>query len=275
MFRKHYCAKGMMSSADEINDIRRKFYSAYGVSDSVDEIGNLLRDFYSAYGIPNEGPPSSLNVGKFLGPVPQFELDILRNALNDQKAHRQFVACSSILKALSTQLENEELLREISGIPLECDQAFEQLTSGIFWFTLASSLDMRKDGVPSTPFDEEIDVPIALRVQMTVQGSLVLRLYIALVYMREGVLSDLIAQSSRLGGQCSTQVRKLLNSDYVRRIRNALSHSSFFSCIAGLVFRDDNGEIVGTPGFLSWLSTTLMLIQNQSLQACSKGIDVV
>jgi hypothetical protein len=51
MFRKHYCAKGMMSSADEINDIRRKFYSAYGVSDSDDEIGNLLRDFYSAYGI--------------------------------------------------------------------------------------------------------------------------------------------------------------------------------------------------------------------------------
>ncbi|MGB7583512.1 MAG: hypothetical protein WBM11_01610 [Terriglobales bacterium] len=106
---------------------------------------------------------------------------------------------------------------------------------------------------------------------MTVHGSLVLRLYIALVYMREGTLNDLIAASARAGGPCSGRVRKLLNSDYVRRIRNALSHGSFYACIAGIVFRDDGKVIVATPGFLGWLSTWLTLIQLQALAASCRN----
>jgi hypothetical protein len=75
----------------------------------------------------------------------------------------------------------------------------QQLSSGVFWFALASSLDWRKDGVPLLPFHAGIDLPLPLMVQMTVHASLVLRLYVALVYMREGVLNDLIAESARAG----------------------------------------------------------------------------
>ena len=141
----------------------------------------------------------------------------------------------------------------------------EELSNGVFWFSLASSLDKRKHGLPTTPFDKHMDLPLPLKIRLTVEGTLVFRLYIALVYMREGLLSDLITQGARAGKPCCGRVNKLLNSDYVRRIRNALSHGSFSSCIAGIAFRDDNGTIVATPGFLNRLCTWLMLIQLQSL----------
>jgi hypothetical protein len=237
-----------------------------------DDVGDLLRCFYGTYGMPEEGPPADLNVSTLAGgvAVSKSEMDLLREAVSDGALRRQFQDCRAILEDLATRLTSGELLQELHGIPLPSDEAFQQLSSGVFWFALACSLDVRKEGLPATPLDGTISLPLPVKVQMAVHGSLVLRLYIALVYMREGVLNDLITESARAGGPCSGRVRKLLNSDYVRRIRNALSHGSFSASIAGIVFRDDHGAVVGTPGFLSWLGTWLMLIQLQALAATSK-----
>lgn len=233
-----------------------------------DSIGNLLREFYGAFGMPNEGPPRGFDVTAAIGTgPPQGDLEILQTALRDAVGRRQLSECRAVLEDLATRLTSKELLRELCGIPLPDGQGIEQLSSGVLWFALASSLDKREDGLPANPLDGNLDLPLPIRVQMTVQGSLVLRLYIALVYMREGVLSDVIATSSRAGGQCSTRVKKLLNLDFVRRVRNALSHGSFSPCNVGIIFRDDHGTIVATPGFLSWLCMWLMLIQLQALAA--------
>ena len=239
---------------------------------SSDSIGDLLRDFYGAFGMPEEGPPPELNVTATIGAgVPETELDVLRVALRDDVGRRQLRDCRAILEDLAAQLTGEELLRELSSIPLPSEHGFDQLLGGVLWFVLAASLDSRKQGLPVTPLDDIFDIPLPIKVRMAVHGSLVLRLYIALVYMREGVLSDWISESSRAGGQCSARVRKLLNSEYIRRIRNALSHGSFSPCSAGIVFRDDHGALVATPGFLNWLSTWLMLIQLQALAAGIRG----
>jgi hypothetical protein len=171
---------------------------------------------------------------------------------------------------LATRLTGEELVRDLSGMSLS-KRDFEELSSGVLWFGLASSLDKRDGALPQTPFDGHVALPLPLKIQMVVQGSLVLRLYIALVYMREGVLSRLISQGARAGSRCCAQIRTLLNSDYVRRIRNALSHGTFSSCAAGLVFRDDNGAVVASPGFLGWLSMWLMLIQLQAMAANARA----
>lgn len=236
-----------------------------------DNVGDLLRDFYGIFGMPDEGPPPGLNVTAMIAAgVPETDLDVLRTALSDEVSRRQLRDCRAALDDLATRLTGEELLRELCGIPLPSGHGIEELSSGVFWFALAGSLDTRKGGLPVTPLDETIDLPLPLKVQMSVRGSLVLRLYVALVYMREGVLADLINESARAGGQCSARVRKLLNSDYVRRIRNSLSHGSFSPCIAGIVFHDDHGAIVATPGFLNWLCTWLMLIQLQALAASTR-----
>ncbi len=236
-----------------------------------DILGDLLREFYGAFGVPGEGPPPGCDVTAMLGgDVAEADLLILRTALSDDVARRQFRTCREIVEDLATRLTGEELLRELCGIPIP-QNGFEQLSSGVFWFALASSLDSRQGNPPVTPLDRIVRLPVPLRVQMMVHGSLVLRLYVALVYMREGVLNDLIRESSKAGGRCSAQVSKFLNSDYVRRIRNALSHGSFSAGMAGLVFRDDHGAIAATPGFLNWLCTWLTLIQLQGLAASARA----
>ena len=248
-----------------------------GMNASEDKVGDLLRRFYAEYGVPKEGLPLGLHISQLPGdmPIPDADLDILRETLNDDLTRRQFRDCRAVLDDLASRLTGEELLAELLGVPLPAEQGIQQLSSGVFWFALASSLDSRKDGDPVAPFHADVVLPLPLRVQMTVHGSLVLRLYIALVYMREGALNDLITESARAGGPCSGRVRKLLNSDYVRRIRNALSHGSFYACIVGLVFRDDHEVIVATAGFLSWLSTWLMLIQLQALSAICRKPNVI
>ena len=109
---------------------------------------------------------------------------------------------------------------------------------------------------------------MGLNARLTLEGSLVMRLYISLVYMREGVLNRVISQSARNGSQCCQQIRKLLNCDYIRRIRNALSHGTFSPYVAGLIFRDEANSVVATPSFLSWLSMWIMLINLQAVVAC-------
>ncbi len=241
---------------------------------SADNIGDTLRNFYAIYGEADEGPPPNINVAEMLGETKATEEDValLQAAIDDEALRRQFGICREILKDVADRLASEELLRELSNVHV-CSRDFEELSSGVFWFALASSLDRRENGLPTTPFDNQIDLDVPVKVRMTIQGSLVLRLYVSLVYMREGVMTDLIAKGAKAGKPCCGRVRKLLYCDYVRRIRNALSHGSFSSTVAGISFRGDSGVILATPGFLNWLCTCLMLVQLHALAAGSNSMD--
>ncbi len=223
--------------------------------------------------MPDEGPPPDVDVTRLVGDasIPVRDRDLLTEAIDDKALFRQFTHCRQILDDLASRLTTDELLRELSSIASHSDQEFDEMMGGVLWFSLAASLDQRKEGLPVSPFGDHIPLPMSVRIKLTVEGSLVLRLYVSLVYMREGVLSSRIAHGARSGMPCCGRVSKLLNSDYVRRMRNSLSHGSFGSCIAGIAFRDDKGVIVATPGFLSSLCLWLMLIQLQGLSAVSQG----
>jgi len=240
-----------------------------------DAVGNLLREFYSVYGMSDEGPPQDLNVSAVLGTddFPKDDYELLTSALSDNTLRREFLNCRNLLEDLANRLTTEELLHEMSSISLS-DREAEELSSGVAWFTMAASLDKRQDGSLITPFDEQLALPLPLKIRLVVQGSLVLRLYIALVYMREGALNNVVSRASRSGNPCSARVQKLLNSNYVRYIRNALSHGTFSTCVVGIVFRDEESKkktiVVATPKFLEWLCLWLMLIQLQVFSAVLK-----
>lgn len=233
---------------------------------------DLLRRFYVAYGVPKEGPPQDFDAALLPSNLSALSSDLsdLQTVLDDPTAQKQFRTCREILDDLADRLTSEELLRELSELPATPEKDYDALANGVFWFSLAASLDQRQDGLPVTPFDDLVKLPLPFKVRMTVAGSLVLRLYLALVYMREGPLSRLVRLGAEAGKSCCSRVNKLLNTDYVRRIRNSLSHGSFSMSAAGVAFRDDNGIIVATPGFLGWLCTWLMLIQLQALAAGSR-----
>jgi len=236
-----------------------------------DSVGDLLRRFYATFGIPDEGPPAGMNVTQLLGAdaIPLLDRDILTAALNDKDQLQQFSHCREILDDLASAMAGDTLLRELAGITTGTEGEFNSMLTSVLWFSMAASLDQRQKGLPVTPFDDQISIPLSFKVKAAVEGSLVMRLYLALVYMREGVLSNRIDDGKKSGLPCCGKVSKLLNSDYVRRIRNALSHGSFSSCVAGIAFRDGKRTIVATRGFMNWLCTNLMLIQLQGLCAAN------
>src|SRR5271166_4474715 len=89
-----------------------------------------------------------------------------------------------------------------------------------------------------------LDLPLKVRFEMTVFGSLVLRLYITLVFIREGDLATLAAEAARARKPVSGGLQKLLRSDFVRHIRNSLAHGTFEQVIVGISFADETTIIM-------------------------------
>lgn len=245
------------------------------MSDPHDPTGDVLRAFYQRFGMPDEGPPAGLNVTSLMadGEVPETDLCPLRDAVKDTRLQRQFDECRRKVEELANVLSTEQLLREISILPSISADRFHQLANGVFWFSLAASLDTRDaSGFSTLPSGlQSLSLPTSMKIQLTVAGSLVLRLYVALVYMREGTLTEIVDNGALLHQPCCVKVKKLLNSDYLRRIRNALSHGSFSQSIAGIVFEDEDGAIPATPGFLNWLCVWINLIQLQVLAGSERS----
>jgi len=104
---------------------------------------------------------------------------------------------------------------------------------------------------------------------MTVFGSLVLKLYFTLVFIREADLAKLALESARARKPVSGRLLKLLRSDFVRNIRNSLAHGTFEHVIVGIRFSDDDTIVTATPGFVDHLAACLSVAQ---LQAAAAGL---
>lgn len=233
----------------------------------------LLREFYTVFGMPGEGPPDDLDLAPFESMFPVEECDRLelRRSLDDDRLRRVHRECRETLDALLTAMSGDALLAELSEGPRLTNAQFERLTAGSLWYSLVSSLDQRGPGgvaVSPPPFSG-LEMPFKARFQMTVFGSLVLKLYIALVFIREGDLATLAAEAARVRKPVSGRLQKLLRSDFVRHIRNSLAHGTFEQAIVGIRFSDGDKTITATPGFLGHLGICLSVAQ---LQAAAAGI---
>ena len=82
--------------------------------------------------------------------------------------------------------------------------------------------------------------------------------------MREGPIYEILKIGSK-NYQCKIMNKcyKLFNSDYIRHIRNALSHGTFSINIAGIYFKDEKYEIVSTPGFLDKIIIWIFILYYQ------------
>ena len=190
----------------------------------------------------------------------QEDLELLRFFLSNDTVRRDFERCRDILEQIATALtDSTTFLRELQNLNFPAKAELDYLTNGIFWFNLASQLHpdakMKTDNL-SLPGQ----IPEPLRRSLQIQGALVFKLYIGLVYMREGVLADILTAGSTARMPTLGLCRKLLNCDYVRHVRNALSHADFSPCMVGIVFRDNGYLCIASPGFLDWLCIWLFTL---------------
>lgn len=239
---------------------------------SQDDIGDLLRRFYRTYGRPEEGPPDGLNIAELLPASEAIRQDseLLRLFLTDETVQRDFVRCREILEQIATALaDSTSFSHELQNLNLQSEVDMEHLTNGIFWFTLA--LQLHPDaGAKPDDLSLPAQIPEPFRRSLQIQGALVFKLYIGLVYMREGALREILATGSATRMPTLTLCNKLLNCDYVRHLRNALSHADFSPCIAGIVFRDNGYLCIASPGFLDWLCIWLFILYDSCVRVLGK-----
>jgi hypothetical protein len=238
-----------------------------------DALGDLLRRFYRTYGIPDEGPPDGLNLSELIPQTDsiQRDSDLLKLFLSNNTVQGDFERCRDILEQIATALaDSTAFLQELQSLNMQAAIEMDRLTNGIFWFTLASQLYPNAK-TKSADLSLPVQIPKPFRRSLQIQGALVLKLYIGLVYMREGVLGDILAAGSAARMPIIGLCRKLLNCDYVRHIRNALSHADFSPCMAGIVFRDRGYLCIASPGFLDRLCIWLFTLHHSCM--CVLGKD--
>ena len=91
--------------------------------------------------------------------------------------------------------------------------------------------------------------------------------------MRSGPVYDILRIGSK--NKCKTMnvSYRLFNSDYIRHIRNSLSHGTFKANIAGVYFNDNSYEIVATTGFLDKICIWFFVLYYQCVLFAKKEID--
>lgn len=238
----------------------------------TDIIGNALRKYYGLFGVENEGPPVGVNVSKLLGDVKfDFELKLIDSICDNEIVVRKHKECNILVEQIANSLNEASFMNEIrDSISEVAINEREHFTNGIFWHYLALGLDptLEKKLKYKIPFPDEL--PVNNINLIKTQGSLIFRLYISLVYMKEGPLLKILKEASNNNKDISKLALKLIRCDYVRHIRNAISHSTFESTSFGILFKDkDKFEAVATPEFLNKLATWIFLIYFQ----CSTVID--
>lgn len=239
-----------------------------------DSIGNSLRKFYKTFGMENEGPPEFLNVAElFPFALKKDEINLIDRICSNSETIKQFKICKGLTEDVANLLGNTNFMKEIEESITKCTPAEkEHLTNGIFWHYLAAILDPKLEDKIGFKIPIPGQLPDITEKMLKVQGSLIFRLYISLVYMKEGPLNKLINQTATNNKPISLQCKRLLNCDYVRHLRNALAHSTFESTSFGIYFNDYNKfETVASPEFLNFLTTWIMYLNLQ----CSTVLDFI
>jgi hypothetical protein len=222
--------------------------------------------------MPGEGPAANFDVSLLDSfPVGQKDRELLEQAVDDTSLRRKHSECRDLVEDLVAKMTGEALLRELTECGPLAEESFEHLFSGVLWFSLVSSLDRRDhDRLPVSPFPE-LDLPLPVRIRLTVHGSLVLRLYLALVYIREGDLRSVVEAAARARKPVAGRLLKLLRCDFLRNVRNSLAHGTFRPTIAGLCFVDEGTTVVATPEFLSHVATWLCMAELQAASAAARS----
>lgn len=237
-----------------------------------DLIGDALRKYYGIFGMKDEGPPLNLNVSELLSDVNyEDDINLIEKICNDSKVIKKYKECADLLEIVANSLSESNFINEINDSIITCSKSEkDHLSNGIFWHYLASVLNPKIEQQLEVKIPFPGGLPEVNQHLLKVQGSLIFRLYMTLVYMKEGPLIKLLNQTAKNKKPISHKVKKLLQCDYVRHLRNSLSHSTFESTSFGIYFNDsDKFETVASPEFLDSLTSWIMLINLQ----CSVVID--
>lgn len=214
---------------------------------SGDLLGDLLREFYSRYGISGEGPEADLNVSELIAGLSdstpnllESDIDLLRRMIADDKLSHVIRECDGLLEEIANNAGDTTLLEEINkrfdDMALDPNAVFH----GILWYTQAVQADPRQceEAAHRSPLRTAVDSgasPIALGEQVT--GATILRLYVALVYLRGDWIRQGIGRATLDSAPSLLRYARLLSNEVIRHLRNSLAHRSHYSDMRGSAYQ--------------------------------------
>lgn len=248
-----------------------------------DWFGDLLREFYTQYGTAGEGPPLDLNVTELFGPDStnisddlESDIDLLKRLTDDPCLSAKVRDCDDLLEKIRNSPESllyEEINAYLDDMRIELTAVY----NGIMWYSQAAIADPR-DGETARGFFQTIvesgfSSPFVLSNLVT--GATILRLYVALVYLRGDWIRQSIGRAVLDSAPSLFDYAQLLNHEIVRHLRNALAHGHINPTCAGLQIKDRNYEIVLTPGMLNKICTGIWILHRAILtvDARREGIE--
>lgn len=154
---------------------------------------NILREYFTYFGVEDEGPSDEISVFDIL-PINEnieSDLSILNKILRDDVTKKQFTICNNLIDDLANKLsEKAFFIEELKQIKDKINFDIEETSNGIVWFQQALETDPRKTKLLKEIEIERVD-PLLINT-LKIQGSLILRLYISLVYMRSGPVYEIL-----------------------------------------------------------------------------------
>jgi len=177
-----------------------------------DQIGDAFRKFYRMYGVANEGPPDNFNVSALL-PSEGFqdEIKLINKVCSDQLVIKKHKECAELIKNVANSLGESNFIEEIADSAIEFNKSDkDHLTNGIYWHYLASVLHPKLGKELDVKISFPGELPEINQELLKVQGSLIFRMYVALVYMKEGPTINILNQVARNRKPISQNAKKLL-----------------------------------------------------------------
>jgi plasmid replication initiation protein len=200
----------------------------------------------------------------------------------DNNQTKEFTHCNDLIEQIANKLSKEALfMKELEIIEKQVDFDIENISNGLTWFRQAQETDpfCPNSNNNAIPQINGID-PSYIKAER-MKASLILQLYVTLVYMRKGCVYKILKEGSK-NKDCKIMqlCYKFLESDYVRHIRNSLAHGTFEMNIAGIYFENKKGkgyEIVATQGFLNKINIWIFSFYYQCLLFFNKknGVKII
>lgn len=210
----------------------KSYYDSYDAPSPLDELvfEKLAQDVYS----PNKDP--------FF----EEEITLIESMNRNTRLIAEYNNCRNILKKMGADASTKRIHQELFDNVLVLGFDRMQLYHGnmLFFHALRASPHMHSPEQIDQYIDLFEGVPVMHSLSNLTTYSIIVQLYIALIYMRGDNIRDALNHNTPQKATAIQNVSLLFNHDIIRHLRNALAHGHIRPALTGLYFKDRNFEII-------------------------------
>jgi hypothetical protein len=148
---------------------------------------------------------------------------------------------------------------------------------GVMWYAQAAIADPRDGEKARHSFQKAVDSGFspAFVLSKQVTGATILRLYVALVYLRGDWIRQCIGRATLDSAPSLLRYARLLSHKIVKHLRNSLALGHIALNCTGLHLKDRDFEVVLTPGMLNKICTGIWLLHRSILTVYARREGII